>query len=575
MTEPEIVVRRCTVSVARRGGWSWGPDPQALPRRVVEALPGLLAERFAAELAGDADLEITEPVTVEVVISLDELVDGLDTGSIRYAGSPPVAAYPVEPAPAGYAEAGPDAGDPDPPPARRTPPEALAELAGRLAERGPGRLTERPRALLLGLGVHPDGQPTGGREPDHPEGAPAPSPDPADRAAEPTAPYARTGDPASTDPAVTRAARVSGEVEVRSALPFLAAAALARIGLLDAVGPALAQAGLDPTGAGGDSARVLPAEGRATDGPTTDGRTTDGLATDAQLFAAALAYKVLTPPRRGWLRTDADRADAAAFAGLAGDVPEAALSGLARRAPGGLPALTGLLGLSVCAGHEPGRPLVLTQPAPECGGGLLLVEPDGLFPVAWVDEAEELLPYWAACDHPPVLLAGRTVAAGNDRPAVGPVAVRHTRALVDADVPLVSDTAPSRGERWHRLAGAGPAVDLTLLTARLDEMVTELTRRRAVPLATGPAVERALTVTAGIALGTIAWLLWRHREPADPQLALARLGDLGGVVRYDRDAVRLRLPLGRRHTDLLEHGLLADVADVVWLGGRTLILAGG
>jgi len=99
--------------------------------------------------------------------------------------------------------------------------------------------------------------------------------------------------------------------------------------------------------------------------------------------------------------------------------------------------------------------------------------------------------------------------------------------------------------------------------------------RPAVPRATHPGLERTLTLLATAGLGTIAWLLWRDREPTDPLLALTRLGDLGGLVRFGADEVRVRLPYGRRHDDLAAHGLLADVPDVSWLDGRALTFGRG
>jgi hypothetical protein len=39
--------------------------------------------------------------------------------------------------------------------------------------------------------------------------------------------------------------------------------------------------------------------------------------------------------------------------------------------------------------------------------------------------------------------------------------------------------------------------------------------------------------------------------------------------------VHVRLPLGLRHADLDRNGLLADVPDAFWLGGRTLTFSGG
>lgn len=72
--EGEIVVRHCSVEVVRNGGWSWGPDPDRLVRRVVDALPGLLAERFADQITAGADVEITEPVRLDVSAPLADLL---------------------------------------------------------------------------------------------------------------------------------------------------------------------------------------------------------------------------------------------------------------------------------------------------------------------------------------------------------------------------------------------------------------------------------------------------------------------------------------------------------------------
>ena len=87
-----------------------------------------------------------------------------------------------------------------------------------------------------------------------------------------------------------------GETQVCSVLPFLLAGPLARIGYLDAIGPALS--GVD-------------------------------MAEEAPLFAAALAYKVLGVTARGWRHDERDTAAAAAFAGLETPLPD--LAGFARR----------------------------------------------------------------------------------------------------------------------------------------------------------------------------------------------------------------------------------------------------
>ena len=124
MTRPAIVVRHCTVTVVRRGGWSWGPAPDRLPGQVLAALSALLTgertgqlpdrltgrpadqladqlagqlagqltgqltERFAAELAADEDVEITEPVRVDLRLPLAALV-GLATSAAASATTTP------------------------------------------------------------------------------------------------------------------------------------------------------------------------------------------------------------------------------------------------------------------------------------------------------------------------------------------------------------------------------------------------------------------------------------------------------------------------------------------------------
>ncbi|MBO0870559.1 MAG: hypothetical protein J2P15_18545, partial [Micromonosporaceae bacterium] len=120
--------------------------------------------------------------------------------------------------------------------------------------------------------------------------------------------------------------------------------------------------------------------------------------------------------------------------------------------------------------------------------------------------------------------------------------------------------------------------DLGTLTTQLDELVGALAARRPVPQAAGGAATgfgRTVALLAALGLGTLAWLLWRHREPPDPQLAIARLGDLGATVRFDPGEVNVALPLGRRYQDLRERGLLGTVRDADWLDGRILTFTGG
>ena len=63
-------------------------------------------------------------------------------------------------------------------------------------------------------------------------------------------------------------------------------------------------------------------------------------------------------------------------------------------------------------------------------------------------------------------------------------------------------------------------------------------------------------------------------ERATPILALSRFADLDARVRFEDDVVRVRIPLGRRHADLMRHGFLMTVPAVPWLGDRAVDLGG-
>ena len=224
-------------------------------------------------------------------------------------------------------------------------------------------------------------------------------------------------------------------------------------------------------------------------------------------------------------------------------------------------------------GTRAGEPLVLGSRR-RADDGLLLVDREGLFPVAWTDTVAGLLPAWRMCGSPPVLVA--------------PTAVGALRGLAAAGVSFVVATPPARAERWRRLpphrlwtnsddpalarhaGGYQQAVDLAA------ELIQALAAERAaVPLAASPALGRSLLLAAGLGLGTLAWTLWREREPTDPLLALERFADLSARVSFEPDRVRVRLPLGPRHSDLSAHGLLADVPGVPWFGGRVVEFSGG
>jgi len=660
--DTEIVVRRCRVEVIRSGGWSWGADQDRLARQVVAALPGLIEREFAGLWAdGARDVEITEPVVLDLPVRLPDLLAG-SVAALPAVAAAALASVRVEPAlppgPAGPDVAGPAAAYADPVPAEAAAVEAAAGalapyppaagpaelIAGFLAELAVrdelGPLLELlPEPALRGLrarlrGAAPD---DGGRaglvrlftrlaargeladlvalvpapvldawrqewaavRPGEPSAATraAPGPAVADEGAAAVDPALRHGagsvpgvaalrhqldtvgrlrlvpgsaeadallavdwagtapDDAEPAPSATPVGRApaTGAVEVASVLPFLLVGPLARLGVLDALLPALA------------------------------GASPDGLLATSQLVAAALGYTVLGPLGRGWRRSPADRVTAAAFAGLA-EVPDDALHDVLRGTAAAAPVLDAVVALTLCRGHSPGRPLILAGAGEPAGSGLVLADAEGLFPIAWTDSAAALLPHWSACGRPLVLLAGAATA-------LGPVPADALRHLTGAGVGLVTDLPPLRGERFRRLPGRRiwtstvdtpdaelvPAVaNLPDQAGRLDELFGALAvDRRATRLPPGAAWLRTLTLTAALALGTISWQLWRDREPADPLLALERLADLSGLVRYGADEVAVRIPLGRRHSDLRQHGLLATVRDVPWLGGRALTITGG
>ncbi|WP_290061268.1 hypothetical protein [Amycolatopsis solani] len=570
-TGGEVTVRHCVVRVVRRGGWSWGPDPRGLVQRVLDALPELLAERFGDLLDGDGpDVEITEPVRLSVRLSAAGTAGtGLvPSGLVLEAAAPgggtvsePIA-LPIPspfPVPAGSPPELSLVDTVDEPPsfgaaaAGATMAELFEELAARdelvaLLALVPEETVRRYLSALLsepGGGLPGSAASETGGSPGAPVVAGLPGPV-GDLAAElarrlslPRPPATREElavlldpPPAAGTPAgetapggVTTSPRPSGETRVGSVLPFLLAGPLSRTGYLDAIGPALAGA--------------------------------------APLFAAALAYKVLGAPQRGWRRTPADDVAAATFAGLA-SVPD--LAAFAREAASALPVLDAVLALSLCRGHEPAEPLLIAG----VDEGLLLVDAQGLFPIAWSSTVDELVPHWTACGRPPVLVRD------------GPLPPSSLRDLAAAGIRFITDARPVRDDPLTRLrwrtplwttGGVEPRLAARLPSGRLDELVRVLfVEHRAVPVAGSRALEHSVSLAAALALGMIAWQLW---EGDSPVRALTTFADLEATVRFTRDAVRVTVPLGRRHTDLWRGGALTDVPDVVWLGGRTLTFSGG
>lgn len=298
-------------------------------------------------------------------------------------------------------------------------------------------------------------------------------------------------------------------------------------------------------------------------------------------FALALARKVLEPPRRGSLRSADALTAASAFAGQAEAPTDASIAAVARALAAQVSPLDTVVGNVLTEGHTAGRPLLL-QAAPSNGqSGWVLCEDDGLFPIAWAERIELLFP--------------RLAALGSELLLVPEAAVMNDLLdrLDDAGFRFVTDAAPARDRTWRALHGGslrvwsnqrdGPALPLLRTAERLAPAAgasaalwqTLAVDRPGLPVASEAAVERSLALAAALALGTIAWTLWREREAVTPLLALQRFADLDARISFRPDRVQVHLPLGRRFTDLKQAGLLADVADVPWFGGRPLQFAQG
>jgi len=90
----------------------------------------------------------------------------------------------------------------------------------------------------------------------------------------------------------------------------------------------------------------------------------------------------------------------------------------------------------------------------------------------------------------------------------------------------------------------------------------------------GP-LETAATLAASIALADIAWRLWREREATDALLPLERFADLDARVTFEPERIRVRMPLGMRHSDLYRAQIIDDLPDIPWLDGRAIEFTGG
>jgi hypothetical protein len=396
--------------------------------------------------------------------------------------------------------------------------------------------------------------PARGPPPDAPVAETAPlaeaiAPDTAPIAAAATGRLAALAPPFAIPPSRPRPpAAARFDIQIETALPFLLLGPLARCGYLDTAAAVFQAA---------NATEALP------------------------LFAVSLAYKVLAAPAQGWLRKPSTITTAAALGLLQEAPPDSARAAMARNIADQVSPLDAVVAAALLDGHQPGTPLLLSaieQPARR----LLLSDADGAFPIASAPTVAPLLPYLQHMLHEIVL-----VAASAALPEV-------LAALDAAQLRFVTDAVPCRNENWRAVRGRPGEAWWSNDTLASDQRLAAAARRLApaaeasdefwqaigaerpsVPRAANDNCDRALTLAAGLALGSIAWELWREREPTSPQLTLARFCDFGARVRVDTTSVRVSLPRGRRFSDLYQHGFLADVTNVPWFGGRVLSFASG
>jgi hypothetical protein len=163
-----------------------------------------------------------------------------------------------------------------------------------------------------------------------------------------------------------------------------------------------------------------------------------------------------------------------------------------------------------------------------------------------------------------------------------------------AGLTFVSEVPPTRHERWQRVQQGTARLGWTNSAAPSSQPVVGAARkiahacdeaadlwqqlaltRPAVVRARSPELDRSVTLAAAVAGGIIAWELSRSGRPISPQKVIPRYCDLDARVRFDPAAVVVSLPLGRRHQELGEAGLLAPVNGIPWFGGRRVEFSGG
>jgi hypothetical protein len=251
-------------------------------------------------------------------------------------------------------------------------------------------------------------------------------------------------------------------------------------------------------------------------------------------FAAGIARKVLPQSVNGWQEHKRLANTVAALAGLPEAPNGATLDRVAAAAPRWWPVMRRTLVEDMISD----RPCTLPLLVATAESGTALADSQGVFPLASGGTVEEARELWRAFGRPPLIApdgtslfsAGEAITISNDEASVEPLT------------------------KWMDAMAERPASGRKGLVPELD----------------GP-----LDVLAGAGLASIAWQLWHESETTHPLLALSRFEDLDGHVNFGAERITVRMPLGRRHADLRDSGLLETLRDVPWFAGRPLEFTGG
>jgi hypothetical protein len=222
----------------------------------------------------------------------------------------------------------------------------------------------------------------------------------------------------------------------------------------------------------------------------------------AQVWAAGLAGKALPPPDRGWRRRPVEIDAIAVSAAL----PPGEADGMAHAVQDRLGAMTAPLESALVALYAAGRSAADEITATRTDRGVVCGETAGALPVVWLADDSGFAPILDQLGGPPLTYSG-----------------------------LFAPLAETFGTRL-----AFPHLDV-------------------------PQLERHVGAAIGAALGSLGQELWGPDLPNAPMLAIERLADLEVELRL-ADVLAVAIPRGQRWLDLGRAGLL-DRWAIPWAHG--------